>query len=244
MLERARGSGPPRPGHQLEAGRDAVVELAPADLGRSARIRARGRTAPTAARRRRPRRRCEWCILATTAICRPRVPRRSTSPTAAGPVELVAGDVAGEVGQLAQPAGRGHRGPAHVVVDVEARGRRPTPGGPGGTAPRPAGAGTPGRSGMRSTIGLPDPLEGVARRAPSTGRAPRHGHVHVEGRRLEVEEAGVESAQSFRGHVSPRARSRPGKPSRRSSVAPWRTRWPTTRGRPVGRRPRRPSRGR
>ena len=41
-------------------------------------------------------------------------------PERLGAVELVAGDVPDEVGELAQTARTGHRGPAHVVVDVEA----------------------------------------------------------------------------------------------------------------------------
>ena len=62
----------------------------------------------------------EWCILAMTAIRPPLQPLDDPDlPQRLGAVELAAGDVAGQVGQLPQAARAGDGGAPDVVVDVE-----------------------------------------------------------------------------------------------------------------------------
>ena len=98
------------------------------------------------------------------------------------------------------PPGSGHGGQPHVVVDVEvgvvhpdrvAQAERHLD----QPAPEDRGAGDAG--GDR----LLHPLEGVAARDGRRVEDQGHGHVHVEARGLEVEEAGVEPAESF--HAPP-----------------------------------------
>ena len=122
------------------------------------------------------------------------------------PVELVAGDVPGQVGQLAQPARAGDRGQPHVVVDVEVGVVDPDRvAQPEGHLDQPAPEHRcPGDAGGD---GLLHPLEGVA---PGNGGRVQHhghGHLHVEGRGLEVEEAGIEPAESFHARSFPGRRA-------------------------------------
>ena len=129
-------------------------------------------------------------------------------PQGLGPVERMTGDVAGQVGQLAQATRTGHRGPPHVVVDVEVGVvdphrvtqaerdlHQPTP--------EHRGAGDPGGD------GLLHPLEGIAPGDGGRVENQGEGHVHVESRCLEVQEACVESTQSFHSRPFPYRWGRP-----------------------------------
>ncbi len=112
------------------------------------------------------------------------------------PVELVTRDVTGQVGQLPEAAGARHGGQTDVVVEVE-----------GGVvdphrvaqAERHLDQAAAEHRGAGESLG--DPLLHPGERVPARDRrrveGHRHGHVHVEGRRLEVQEAGVEAAEPF-----------------------------------------------
>ena len=185
----------------------------------------------------------EWCILAMTAM------RPSSSaldhpdlPQRLGPVELAAGDVAGQVGQFEETPGRGDGGAADVVVDVEVGVVHPH---------RVAQAerdldqqpSEHGRLvGARGDLGL----HLGERVAAGHGGRVEHGdhlHVHVEGGRLEVEEAGVEAAQRF--HRPPSSSGGPPPSGRRPDHdatgrhVPYRRVGPSRPGGRTGRRARR-----
>ncbi len=123
----------------------------------------------------------------------PYLPQRSIA------VQLPAGDVRGKVGQLAHTAGRGEGCPLYMVVDIELGVVHP-----GGLPQTERDLDQPplehGEKRDPLHNPLADPPEGVA---PRHGGGVEDGHdhdVHVDGRRLHVEEAGVLAGQSFRGH--------------------------------------------
>ena len=120
----------------------------------------------------------------------PHLPQRS------GPIELVTGDLAGQLGELEQPPGPGHRRPPDVVVDVEATVVHPHR---VAEAERHLHQPAPEHRGGGDAVGDPllHPLERVAVRNRRRVEDEGHGHVHVEARGLEIEEAGIESAESF-----------------------------------------------
>ena len=164
-LEGPHGPGHRRLAHQLEAARDVLVDRSGriGDVGGSGRRR--GRLEVEEHREQRGAGHPvhggmvhlgdDGDALVGQALDDPHLPQRL------GPVELVTGDVAGQVGQLAQAAGTGHGRPPHVVVDVEvgvvdphrmAQAERDLDQPP----PEDRGAGDPGGD------GLLHPLEGVA----------------------------------------------------------------------------------
>ena len=117
-------------------------------------------------------------------------------PEGAGPVEGGAGDLAGQLAELAASAGGGAGDAVDVKVEVEVGIFDPhRVGEVQGHLHQPA-------SERRHQVDPPadellDVLEGVA--AGDRGRVEHHGHghVHVVGGVLEVEEGGVEPGQSF-----------------------------------------------
>ena len=126
----------------------------------------------------------------------PHLPERAVA------VELVAVDVGGELGQFVHPAGRGERGSAQVVVDVEVRVVDPDRMTEAeGDLDQPAVE----HRGEGDALGdqRAQPAEGVP--APDRGGVEDRGHrhVHVQRWRLHVQEAGVEPGQSLCRHVAP-----------------------------------------
>ena len=118
------------------------------------------------------------------------------------PVQLAADDVGREVAQLAHPARRGQRRPPEVVVDVELGVVHPD---------REAQAhGHLDEAALEDRdLGdavvdeLADAPERVAVRHGRGVEDGDHGHVHVQGGRLHVEEARIEPCQAFGGHDAP-----------------------------------------
>ena len=139
----------------------------------------------------------EWCILATkpmSSSASPSTIHISHSGRARSSWWPVISPVRSASSR--SPPGLGHRGPSHVVVDVE----------PGVVDPhrvaeaeRHLDQPAPEHRGGGDAAGDPllHPLERVAPRDRRRVEDQGHGHVHVEARGLEVEEAGVESAESF-----------------------------------------------
>ncbi len=122
-----------------------------------------------------------------------------------GPQRPVAGQR--RAGELGDGRGQGPvvaRGVEHDPAQVAARGRspgpRPRPGGRARAAPARPGGGT----GAAGRAAGPAPRTGCRRR--TRPRAPTVGHrhldgVHVGGRRLRVEELGVQAGHGLHGHV-------------------------------------------
>ncbi len=137
------------------------------------------------------------------AVRRPR-PRRSTSPTGACSdradgrrcprPDRPAGASRQDVGP--RPASRGSR--------CRSRHRRPRPGGPSRNGTSTSRRRKTGASGMRVSI---EPFIRSNEIAPRNRRRIEdqgQGHVHVEGRGLQIEKAGVEPAQSLHPRSLPR----------------------------------------
>ena len=114
-------------------------------------------------------------------------------------VQLPAGDIARKVGELTHPSWRREGGSAQVVVDVELGIIHPD-----GMAQSKGHLHQAALKDGHEWDAVHDHLADAAKRvAPGNGGGVEHGHhghVHVVGGRLHIEEAGIESGQSLRSH--------------------------------------------
>ena len=117
-------------------------------------------------------------------------------PQGFGPVELAPGDITGNIGQFAEAAGFGDGGQPDVVVDVETGVVDPHR-----VAPPEGDLHQAALEHRRQGEALGNELLHPGERvAPRDGRRVDdrcHAYVHVEAGGLEVQEACVETAQSF-----------------------------------------------
>ena len=117
-------------------------------------------------------------------------------------VELAADDVGREVAQFAHAAGCREGGAPQVVVDVELGVVHPDR---VAEAHRDLDEAALENRGQRDPVAdqLADPPERVPAGHGGGVEDRCHGHVHVQGRRLHVEETRIEPGQPFGGHRSP-----------------------------------------
>ena len=124
-------------------------------------------------------------------------------------VERDRGDLAGDLAQLAPPTRRGAGDRGGRGSRGRSRGPRSTPGGGTGTAPRRAGDGTAARRAAAPRCARLSALERVAVAHRRHVVDADHGHVHVAGVGLQVEECRVQSGQTFHVFVPSRRRAAP-----------------------------------
>ena len=185
--------------HELEGGRDAHVELALAPVRG---LRWIGHQVEQDAEELRPGHAVDRGVVHLGDECDLAVFERLDDPhLPQGPVtvQLPAGDIGRKVGELAHPPRRGQSGPPQVVVDIELGVIHPE------GMPQPQGhlhqpALKDGHQGDPVDDHLADAAKGVAVGNGGGVEDRHHGHVHVKGGRLHVEETRIEPRQSFRTH--------------------------------------------